>query len=151
MGRRHGLQLDRRQAPRSRLNMIRVGIDATTWYNERGFGRFTRELVSALAKRRSEFSYTLVLDRNVDPRSLAEFPLEVLARPTRRTVTEAAVGEGNRSLADMLSLSAAVARAKFDLFFFPAVYSYFPLLPGTRCVVCFHDTIAERHPALTFP
>jgi alpha-1,3-rhamnosyl/mannosyltransferase len=127
--------------------MIRVGIDATTWYNERGFGRFTREMVKALARRRSKFSYTLVLDREPD----REFPVEVLAHPTARTVTQAAVGEGHRSISDMLSLSRAVAKAKFDLFFFPAVYSYFPLLSRTPCVVCFHDTIAERHPELTFP
>ncbi len=128
--------------------MIRVGIDATTWYNDRGFGRFTRELVTALAARGSrELSYTLVIDRPVD----REFPVEVIARPTGRTVTEAAVGEGNRSLGDMLRLSRAVKQARFDLFFFPAVYSYFPLLSRTPCVVCFHDTIAERHPELTFP
>ena len=127
--------------------MIRVGIDATTWYNERGFGRFTRELVKALAKRSSDFSYTLLLDREAD----REFPVEVLSSPTKRTVTEAAVGEGHRSIEDMLRLSRAVVKAKFDLFFFPAVYSYFPLLARTPCVVCFHDTIAERHPELTFP
>ena len=30
---------------------IHVGVDATTWSNDRGFGRFTREFVSALAER----------------------------------------------------------------------------------------------------
>ena len=28
-----------------------IGVDATTWWNERGFGRFTREIVRALAER----------------------------------------------------------------------------------------------------
>src|SRR5688572_11483241 len=123
-----------------------IGVDGTTWYNERGFGRFTRELVKALA-RRNELSYTLVLDREPD----REMPLPVLVHRTKRTVTQAAVGMGHRSLSDMLSLSRAVSQAQFDLFFFPAVYSYFPLLSRAPCVVCFHDTIAERYPKLTFP
>lgn len=130
--------------------MIRVGIDATTWYNERGFGRFTRELVTALAERNSGFEYTLFLDRPPDG---VRFPpnVELKIEKTGRSVTEAAVGEGNRSPKDMVKLSRAVARAKLDLFFFPAVYSYFPLVSRTPCVVAFHDTIAERYPKLTFP
>ncbi len=50
-------------------------------------------------------------------------------------------------------MSREAARHPFDLIFFPAVYSYFPLLPGRRArtVVTFHDTIAERHPGLVFP
>jgi glycosyltransferase involved in cell wall biosynthesis len=127
--------------------MIRVGIDAATWYNDRGFGRFTRGLVEALAKRSSEFSYTLVLDRDPD----RDFPVDVLVERSRRPITEAAVGAGHRSLQDMLALSRAVGKANFDLFFFPAVYSFFPLAPGSRCAVCFHDAIAERHPGLTLP
>ena len=40
-----------------------IGIDATTWSNDRGFGRFTREFVTALAKRDNGFRYTLVFDQ----------------------------------------------------------------------------------------
>jgi glycosyltransferase involved in cell wall biosynthesis len=38
-----------------------------------------------------------------------------------------------------------------DVFFFPAVYSYYPMLARTPCVVCYHDTTAERLPKLLFP
>jgi glycosyltransferase involved in cell wall biosynthesis len=38
-----------------------------------------------------------------------------------------------------------------DLFFYPAVYSYFPQPPGRRSVICFHDVIAETYPRLVFP
>jgi alpha-1,3-rhamnosyl/mannosyltransferase len=44
-----------------------------------------------------------------------------------------------------------VGKAKFDVFFFPAVYSYFPLLSRVPCVICYHDTTAERLPHLLFP
>lgn len=130
--------------------MIRVGIDATTWYNERGFGRFTRELVSTLARRSEGFRYSLFLDRPPDGTTFPD-GVELIVERTGRSVTEAAVGEGNRSPRDMLALSRTVARSNLDLFFFPAVYSYFPLLTRTPSVVAFHDTIAERYPELTFP
>ena len=42
-------------------------------------------------------------------------------------------------------------RANFDLFFLPAVYSYFPVLARVPCIVCYHDTTAERLPELLFP
>ena len=37
------------------------------------------------------------------------------------------------------------------MFFSPSVYTYFPLPPGLRAVVCVHDCIAERFPELTLP
>lgn len=30
---------------------MRIGIDACTWSNRRGYGRFTRQIVSALVRR----------------------------------------------------------------------------------------------------
>jgi alpha-1,3-rhamnosyl/mannosyltransferase len=42
-------------------------------------------------------------------------------------------------------------RERFDVFFFPAVYSYFPVLARVPCVVCYHDATAERMPELLFP
>ncbi len=51
----------------------------------------------------------------------------------------------------MLSMMAAARRMKCDLFFYPAMYSYFPLLARTPSVVCYHDTIPERFPDLIFP
>ena len=45
---------------------------------------------------------------------------------------------------------AASKQLRADLLFEPAVYASFPLWPGTRSVVCFHDTIAESFPRLVF-
>lgn len=39
----------------------------------------------------------------------------------------------------------------YDVFFFPTLYSYFPLLQRKPCVVCYHDATAERFPELLFP
>ncbi|HEY3255866.1 MAG TPA: glycosyltransferase family 1 protein [Polyangiaceae bacterium] len=128
---------------------IHVGIDATTWWNDRGFGRFTRELVRALVQRGAGFRYTLVVDQP-DDGSLPPGTRVVAASP-KRTLDQSAVGSSARSPAELWSMARVAARERFDLFFFPAVYSYFPLLSRTKTVVAFHDTIAERFPKLVFP
>lgn len=126
-----------------------VGVDATCWWNERGFGRFTRELVTALVRRKTGFRYVLFTDRE----PAGELPEGALVQPvvTRRTVTDASVGSGARSPLDLWTLGRGVARAAWDLLFFPAVYSYFPVPRRGPCVVAFHDTIPERYPELVFP
>jgi alpha-1,3-rhamnosyl/mannosyltransferase len=129
--------------------LIEVGIDGTSWPNLRGFGRFTREIVKALAARESVFRYSLVVDDQLD----ASVPdsVRILRVRTGRTLADASVRSGSRSLADLWALSRAIARARFDLFFFPAVWTFVPMLTSTPCVVAFHDTIAERYPELVFP
>lgn len=135
---------------RSKAVRVHVGVDATTWWNNRGFGRFTREIVCALAGRDAGFRYTLVVDRA--PAGMSFPPgVDIVEQRARRSLTEAAVQAGARSPADMLRLGMRVARQPFDLFFFPAVYSFFPLLKPVPTVVTFHDTIAERYPRLVFP
>ena len=128
---------------------LHVGVDATSWHNDRGFGRFTRELIEALAARDSGFRYTLVFDRLPD----GELPpgVDVIAAATERTLQESAVGTSSRSPAYLWKVGRAARRAAFDVFFFPAVYSYFPILARVPCVVCFHDATAERLPHLLFP
>lgn len=131
---------------------MRIGVDATCWANPRGYGRFTRQLLPAMAA-------LAPLDRFicfVDQRAAAEFDLRlsnVEARLVRvdESPTTAAAADGNRSPLDMLRLTWAVARARLDVFFSPSVYTYFPLPPGLRAVVTVHDAIVERFPDLTMP
>jgi glycosyltransferase involved in cell wall biosynthesis len=66
-------------------------------------------------------------------------------------VTGSASAGGRRGLLERLAFTRAARRARAELVFEPAVYSYFPLRPGQRSVVCFHDTIAESFPRLVFP
>jgi glycosyltransferase involved in cell wall biosynthesis len=65
--------------------------------------------------------------------------------------TQAASADSARSPLDMLRLTRAVMREPLDVFFSPSVYTYFPLPPGLRALVCIHDCIAERYPELTLP
>lgn len=128
---------------------LHIGIDATSWSNDRGFGRFTRELVTALVARDSGFRYTLLFDQ--PPDGSVPPGIEVLSAATKRTLNESAVGTFSRSIGYLWKVGQVVRKARFDLFFFPAVYSYFPILSLVPCVVCYHDTTAERLPELLFP
>ncbi|MGV6850106.1 MAG: glycosyltransferase family 4 protein [Marinibacterium sp.] len=130
---------------------IHVGIDATTWQNDRGFGRFTREFVTALAKRDSGFRYTLVFDQEPDGTWPIPDTVGVRIVSTSKGLNEAAVGDAARSPSYLWKMGQEVGKAGFDLFYFPAVYSYFPLLSRVPCVICYHDTTAERIPHLLFP
>ena len=42
---------------------MRIGIDATCWSNQRGFGCFIRELLRAIARRGTADAYVLFTDR----------------------------------------------------------------------------------------
>jgi glycosyltransferase involved in cell wall biosynthesis len=131
------------------IDTVHVGIDATSWRNDRGFGRFTRELVTALASRNTGFRYTLFFDQ--PPTEAMPAGTAVLSAATRRTLTQSAVGTTSRSPSYLWKMGRLVRDARCDLFFFPALYSYFPILARTPCVVCYHDTTAERLPHLLFP
>ena len=129
--------------------VINVGIDASSWDNERGFGRFTRSLVEALARRDTGFHYTLLFDTPT-PRPVPD-GVSVALAGAGQSMAEASSGKGVRGGGDMLSQSRAAARLGSDVFFFPAVYSYYPILNRVPKVICFHDTIPERFPDLIFP
>ncbi len=128
---------------------LHIGVDAATWANDRGFGRFTRELIKVLVARDEGFEYTLVFDR--PPQVPMPAGARMLSAATRRGLNESHSGDSSRSMIDLLRMAWAVHKAKFDVFFFPAVYSYFPILGRTPCVVCYHDCTAERFPEYLFP
>ena len=129
--------------------LLHVGIDATSWRNDRGFGRFTRELVAALAARDARFRYTLFFDQ--PPSDPVPDGVGVVSARTERHLAESAVGTSSRSITYLWKMARLVRQARCDLFFFPAVYSYFPILSRTPCIICYHDTTAERLPELLFP
>lgn len=128
---------------------VHVGIDCTSWENERGFGRFTRNLVAALAMRDTGFRYTLLFE------SAPGFPVpdgvETVIAATSIAMSDASSGTSARRGGDMLATAMAARRIGADLFFYPAVYSYYPFPGLTPTIVCFHDTIPERFPDLIFP
>jgi alpha-1,3-rhamnosyl/mannosyltransferase len=131
---------------------MRIGVDASCWANGRGYGRYTRELLTALVRRAPEDEFVFF----VDP--LAAERLDLDAPNVRRVrveqsvaPTQAAAADGGRSPFDMLRLTRAVWKEPADVFFSPSVYTYFPLPPRRKALVCIHDAIADRFPALTLP
>lgn len=131
---------------------MRIGIDATCWANGRGYGRFTRELLTAMVRQAPEEAFLFFVDDRAAERfDLAAANAELVRVPLRESPTTAASADGRRSMGDVLRMTRAVARRRPDVFFSPSVYSYFPLLPGQRAVVAIHDVIAETFPELTLP
>lgn len=129
---------------------MKIGIDGSCWHNQRGFGRFAREVLRALLATPTGHDFTVFFDHDPPPDIVVTGASVVRVR-TRTRVTEAAVASGHRSLSDILAFTRATAAHPVDVFFFPAVYSWFPLLPGRRSVVTVHDAIAEAFPDLVFP
>lgn len=132
---------------------MRIGIDTGCWLNGRGYGRFTRELLHALCDAVGPEDRLLFF---MDEPTAVEFDLrgehvERVVTPLSETPSEAAATGGNRRIGDLWRLSRAVGRADLDVFFFPSVYSYFPVPVRLATVVTIHDAIAERFPELTLP
>jgi glycosyltransferase involved in cell wall biosynthesis len=131
---------------------MRIGVDATCWANRRGYGRFTRELVTAMVAEAPADEFICFLDERARRVfALTGSNVTPVVVPQRISPTEAAGADSSRSIRDMLRLTRAVWRAHPDVFFSPSVYTYFPLPLGMRAVVTIHDAIAERLPALTLP
>jgi glycosyltransferase involved in cell wall biosynthesis len=130
--------------------MMHIGIDGGCWTNRRGYGRFLRELLDALAVEDRVNRYSVFLDAAAYPEFRLGQPFRAVRVGTRRSVTQAAHAGGRRSFSDLLRMSRAVAKERLDLFFFPSVYSWFPLPRRVPTVTVIHDTVADRNPELAF-
>ena len=129
---------------------MKIGVDATCWWNNRGFGRFTRELLSAMFRLDSGHTFHLFTDQPIEAlQSFGNVRLTLVT--SSRPTTEAAVADSSRSPVDMLRLSRAVYRAPLDLMFFPAVYSWFPVPQSVPTMLTVMDAIAEHYPQMIFP
>jgi glycosyltransferase involved in cell wall biosynthesis len=132
------------------VNTVRIGIDACCWANRRGFGRFTRELLQALVASDRKNEYLFFVDQQTARDCELPGSVRKIVVQTEVSPTQAASASGRRSLGDLWSLSREVFRHRLNLFFFPAVYSYFPIVNRTKVVVTLHDAIAEHYPDLVF-
>ena len=129
---------------------MRIGIDATCWWNRRGFGRFTRQLITAILADSRGHEIHLFIDREPAPEMIRP-RVHVIRVETSATVTSSAVAEGRRKLSDMLRFRHAVAAQALDVLYCPAVYSWFPTGGRAPTVITFHDAIAEHYADLVFP
>ena len=129
---------------------LTIGIDATTWWNRRGFGRFTRGQLGAMLAEPRNHRFVLFIDQE---------PVEEMLRPhidvvrvkTSASVTASAVADGSRNINDVLAFRRASFGRRLDVFWFPAVYSWYPIDRSVPSVVTFHDAIAERFTGLVLP
>lgn len=131
---------------------MRIGIDGACWANRRGYGRFAREITSAMLDAAPQHEFVAFVDETA-ARAFAPRPanLRIVQVAQGRSPTTAASADGARSPLDMLRFTRAVARERLDVFFSPSVYTFFPLPAALPAVVTIHDAIAERFPHLTLP
>ncbi|CAN5643564.1 glycosyltransferase family 1 protein [soil metagenome] len=130
---------------------MRIGVDACCWGNRRGFGRFTRELLEAVLANDTTNEYLFFIDsENAETDEIPANAKKIVAQIDVSPM-EAASSSGRRSAKDLWAMSREVLRHKIDLFFFPAVYSYYPIFNRTKIIVTLHDVIADHHPELIFP
>jgi glycosyltransferase involved in cell wall biosynthesis len=134
----------------SALKGLRIGLDGTCWLNQRGYGRYARSLLSALARRGDSDHYFLFVDEETAEAPDLPTRFERVVIPTQRPPVKAASASGRRGLLDLWRMARAVARYPLDVFFFPSVYTFFPLIRPIRAVVAIHDVIAEHHPKMIF-
>ena len=129
---------------------MRIGVDATSWVNRRGYGRFVRNAVGRLVELDRDNAYVLYID---EPAAAdADLPPGAEARrvPVGEAQSRATAASSRRSLRDLIRMARAVRGSEIDAFLFPSVYSYFPVL-NVPTVVGVHDLIAETIPELTLP
>jgi glycosyltransferase involved in cell wall biosynthesis len=126
---------------------VHVAIEASTWVNPRGYGRFTREFTRALLRARSPHRFTLVLDSGAAAATdLPDVP-RIVAR-TSEAVVAAAGATGARSAPDLLRMGAALSRRRFDAVVFPTLYSFVPVVSRAHVTVVVHDAMAETLPEM---
>jgi glycosyltransferase involved in cell wall biosynthesis len=131
---------------------MRIAVDATPWFNERGYGRFAREILRALVALPGSREWIFLLDQR-DVERIGRLPSSVRVRGVRLSArpTDAASASGSRSVRDLFAMRRAAGEERPDVLFYPTVYTYCPVPRGVRAVVTVHDAIAERFPELTLP
>jgi glycosyltransferase involved in cell wall biosynthesis len=130
---------------------MRIGFDGTCLANRRGFGRFSRLLLEALATINHSHQLVVVIDATSEPTATIPEGLERLVVKVSQAPAAAASSQSRRAFRDMLAMGRAVAAARLDLMYFPATYTFFPVWNVPRLVVTMHDTLALAHPKLVFP
>lgn len=128
-----------------------IGVDASCFGNKRGFGRFTADLFDSLLAIDTKNHYVFFADRETSESGALPAGVDVVVANTKVSPVKAAAASGRRSLPDVWAMTRAVMSSKVDLFFFPAVYSYFPILNRTKILLTIHDMIADNNPKLIFP
>ena len=129
---------------------MNIGVDATSWQNNRGYGRHARALLRALLALDGENRYTFFMDSR-ELIDLVPANAEIRMIDSSAATATAASASGSRSLRDMWMTGRAMSKTALDVLLFPTIYSFVPTLTRARKIVVVHDTIAETYPQLTLP
>ena len=81
---------------------MNIGIDATCWWNNRGFGRFTRELLTALFKLDTGHTFYLIVDQPLEEASVYDNVVVVQAASSRPTIQAAVADSRLIRMGDLL-------------------------------------------------
>jgi glycosyltransferase involved in cell wall biosynthesis len=130
------------------MSALRIGVDATSWVNRRGFGRFARNAVGRLVETDLDAEYVLYIDDHGAREAALPEGATVRIVKLHDAPTVAAGADGGRSVRDLLRLRSAVAADRLDAFLFPSAYTYFPVA-RVPTLLGLHDTILDDHPELT--
>src|SRR5947209_8676893 len=114
---------------------MRIGIDGSCLANRRGFGRFARLLLAALAEAPHGHEVVVFVDRPSSSGVAVPERFETVLVDVGEAPTRAASASGRRRLRDMLAMGRAVPRSRIDLVYFPATYSFFPVWNVKHVVV----------------
>ena len=125
-------------------------MEATCWANRRGYGRHARGLLAAALRLDRRNRYVFFVDSD---EAAAELPAggEVVRVRAAVPAVQAARSDGRRRLADLWSMSRALASPGLDCLLFPTVYSYVPVFSRAYKIVVIHDVIPEQFPQHVFP
>jgi glycosyltransferase involved in cell wall biosynthesis len=129
---------------------MKIGVDATAWQNNRGYGRHARALLRALVSIDRDNRYTLFMD-SPELAEPAPAGAEVRMLACSVAAATAASANGSRSLRDIWLASRAMSSPEFQVLLFPTIYTFVPTFTRARKIVFLHDTIAETYPQLTLP
>ncbi len=110
-----------------------IGIDCRFAATQSGLGRYTRELVTELLKRKDDVKYVLFVNDDADwvPKSAKNFSLSTFH-------------SAHYSLSEQLKFPGLIRRSKIDLLFSP--HFNVPLLCPVPFVATIHDLILHRYP-----
>jgi glycosyltransferase involved in cell wall biosynthesis len=129
---------------------MRVGIDGASWVSGRGYGRFLRNAGACLMEIDDDTRYTVYIDEQSATKARLPARAERRLVALRHPAHKAAMAHSRRSGADVMRMTLAVSRDRPDVFLFPSLHTYFPVV-RVPTVVGIHDTIPEDYPELTHP
>lgn len=131
---------------------MKIGIESTSWANPRGYGRYTRGVISALVAEPKGHEFSLIVDRHtLDSRWPLPNNVDVSVVSTNQSTLQAASAHGRRSIQDIYKMSKSVSALDLDILFFPSLHTFFPVLTQAVTLIGIHDVLPEVYGDQVFP